>query len=83
MKYRQQLAKKKELGDMSMSSMSFNVPSVEEHMKSLSVKFITFSANDCGYSKSAYDLIVNWAHLFFLKAKDVANKENSSQRICK
>ena len=39
-----------------------DVPSVEELMKRPLAKFITFFANDYGYSGSAKDLIVNWVH---------------------
>ena len=60
-----------------MSSMSFDVPSVEELMKSPLDKCITFSANDCCYNGSAKDLIMNWVHPIFLKAKVVASKEDN------
>ena len=63
---------------MSMNSMSLDVPSEEELMKSPLAKFITFSANDCGQSGSAKDLIVNWVHPLFLKAKASASKEDNS-----
>ena len=55
-------AKKNALGEMSMNSMSFDVPSVEELMKSPLAKFITFFANDFSYIGSAKDLIKNWVH---------------------
>ena len=61
---------------MSMNSMLFDVPSVEELMKSPLTKFITFSANDYGYSGSTKDLIVNWVHQLFLQAKAAASKED-------
>ena len=54
---------------MSMNSISFHVPSEEELMESPLVKFMAFSANDCGK-----DVIVNWVHIFFLKAKAAASK---------
>ena len=53
LKYRQRLAKRKELGDMAMNAMAFNVPMQEELMKSPMAQFIIFSANDFGYSGSA------------------------------
>ena len=69
------MAKKKELGDMSMNSMSFAVPSMEELMKSPLANFITFSANDFGYGGSAQDLFVNWVHPLLLKAKAASVKK--------
>ena len=77
LKYRQQLTKKKELGDMSMNSLSFDISSVKELMKSPLAKFIAFSANDCGYRRRAKDLMVNWAHPLFLKSKATASKEDN------
>ena len=32
-------------------------------------KFITFDTNECGYSDSKHDLLVNLFHIFSLKAK--------------
>ena len=40
-------------------------------------KFITFSENDCGYSGSAHDIMVNWVHPFFLKDKYSAGKKDN------
>ena len=57
--------------------MSFDVPSVEELMKSPLGKFITFSANNFGYNGSAKDMIVNWVHPIFLKAKAATTKEDN------
>ena len=57
-----ELAKKKELGDMTINSILFYVPSVEEFMKSPLAKFTTLCANDYGYSESDKDLIENWVH---------------------
>ena len=62
---------------MSMNTISFYVQSVEELMKSPFAKFITFSANDCGYSGSTKGLIVNWVHALLLKAKAAASKEDN------
>ena len=39
--------------------------------------FIHFAANDCGYSGTRYDLIANWVHPLFLKAKSAASKEDN------
>ena len=46
-------------------------------MKCIMAKFITFSANDCGYSGSTKDLIVSWVYPLFLKAKTAASKEHN------
>jgi hypothetical protein len=40
-------------------------------------KYIHFAANDCGYRGSRYELIANWVHPLFLKAKSEASKEDS------
>ena len=48
-------------------------------------KFIHFAANDCGYSGTRMELIANWVHPLFLKAKSEANKEdnpNWRQAMC-
>ena len=62
---------------MSMNFTSFDFPSLEELKKSPLAQFITFSANDCGYSGSTKDLIVNWVHPLFLRAKAAASKEDN------
>ena len=43
-----------------------DLPSIEAIMDSCLGKFITLAANDCGYSGSAKDLMVNWVYPFFL-----------------
>ena len=40
-------------------------------------KYIHFAANDCGYKGSRYELIANWVHPLFLKAKSEARKEDN------
>jgi hypothetical protein len=40
-------------------------------------KYIHFAANDCGYTGSRYELIANWVHPLFLKAKTEASKEDN------
>ncbi|KAL7481928.1 hypothetical protein ACHAW6_007608 [Cyclotella cf. meneghiniana] len=40
-------------------------------------RFIHFATNDCGHSEMRYDLIVNWVHPLFLKAKSNASKIDS------
>ena len=62
---------------MSMNSMTFDVPSLEEFMKIPLSKFITISLNDCGYNGSTRDLIMNWVHPLFLNVKAEASKEDN------
>ena len=57
--------------------MAFDVPLVEELMKSSMVKFITFLTNDCDNSRSIKDLIVNQVHPLLLQAKAAASKEDN------
>ena len=40
-------------------------------------KFITLAINNCGYSGTSEDLIVNHVHPFFLKAKATASAEDN------
>ena len=65
MKYKQKLAQRKKWCDMVMNTRAFVIPSVKELLKSPLAIFITFSANDCGYSGH---LIVNWINPLFLEA---------------
>ena len=50
---------------------------IEDIMKCPLSKFIHFAANDCGYRGTKRNLIVNWIHLLFLKAKSSASKEDN------
>ncbi len=52
-------------------------PAIEELLASPLSKFITFSANDCGYRGSFTKIFVTAVHPFFLKAKSEANKEDN------
>ncbi len=54
-----------------------DVPSMEELMDSPLYHFITFAANSCGYSGTTKELIVNWVHPLFLKAKAEASKADN------
>ena len=46
-----------------------------------SAKYITLAANDCGYSCTSEELIVNYVHPLFLKAKsDASRKDNPNCR---
>ena len=92
-KYRQQMAKRRFEGDAMLRAQSLSqalsfsgrakqnvpddMPSIEDIMNCPLSKFIHFAANDCGYSGSRRDLIVNWVHPLFLKAKSSASKEDN------
>ena len=52
-------------------------PTVAELMDSPLSKFITLAANDCGYSGTTEELIVNYVHPLFLSAKSAASKEDN------
>ena len=54
-----------------------DVPTVEELLDSPLSCFISFAANSCGYSGMTQELIVNWAHPLFLKAKAEASKADN------
>lgn len=54
-----------------------DLPTVEDILNSPLSKFITLAANDCGYEGSTKELIVNWVHPLFLKAKAEASKEDN------
>jgi len=51
-----------------------HIPTVVELMDSPLAKFIHLAANDCGYNGSTQELICNWIHPLFLKAKSEASK---------
>ena len=50
---------------------------VEDIMDCPLSKFIHFAANDCGYSGSRLELVTNWIHPLFLKARSEASKEDN------
>ena len=50
---------------------------VEHLMNSSLAPFIELAANDCGYEGSVKELICNWVHPLFLKAKSAASKEDN------
>jgi hypothetical protein len=66
----------KENGDLILSIllMTDGIPTVAELMSSPLAKYITLAANDCGYSGTAEELIVNYVHPLFLKAYSAASK---------
>ena len=75
--YRKRLKRKREQADALMMQAEFDVPTVEALMACPLSRFIHFAANDCGYKGTRYDLIANWVHPLFLKAKS----EASNRRI--
>ena len=60
-----------------LNSLASDLPSIEDIMNCPLSKFIHFAANDCGYHGSKKDLIVNWIHPLFLKAKSTASQEDN------
>ena len=81
LKHRQRMAKRREIGDSMLNAMHFGTESknitVDELMNSHLAKFIELAANDCGYAGSTKELICNWVHPLFLKAKSAASKEDN------
>lgn len=75
--YTKRLIKKRRQADELMLSAEIEVPSVEALMACPLSKFIQFAANDCGYTGTRYDLIANWVHPLFLKAKSESSKEDN------
>ncbi len=78
MNYNKCIAACQHKADALMVQAEIEVPLVEVLMACPLSKFIHFAANDCGYSGSCYDLIANWVHPLFLKAKTEASKEDNS-----
>ena len=52
-------------------------PTVAELMASPLAKYITLAADDCGYGGTAEELIVDYIHPLFLKAKAAASREDN------
>ena len=83
MKYRQRRKRKQEIGDAMLNAMHFGDDidekpvTVGEILNSPLAKFIHLAANDCGYRGSERELICNWIHPLFLKAKAAASKEDN------
>ena len=57
-----------------MLSMTDGIPTVAELMDSPLAQYITLAANDCRYSGTAEELIVNYVHPLVLKAHSAASK---------
>ena len=75
--YRARMAQRRKDADALLCHAELEVPSIEALMASPLSNFIHFAANDCGYSGTRYDLIANWVHPLFLKAKSAASKEDN------
>ena len=58
-------------------SLDHGIPTIAELMEGPLSEYITLAANDCGYSGSTKELIVNWVHPLFLKAKSMASAEDN------
>ena len=65
----------RENGDMSLQTMMVEeqFPTVDDIMDSTFENYITLAANNCGYSGMAEELIVNYVHPMFLKAKSATS----------
>ena len=90
MKYHQKMAFIRSKGDAMLRAQSLSqsikhsvdpksddLPSIEDIMKCPLSNFIHFAANDCGYRGTKRNLIVNWIHPLFLRAKSAASKEDN------
>jgi hypothetical protein len=75
--YRQRMAKRRLQADALMLQSEMEIPTVEALMACPLSKYIHFAANDCGYKGTRYELIANWVHPLFLKAKSEASKEDN------
>jgi hypothetical protein len=75
--YRKRMAKRREQADSLMLQSEIDVPTVEALMACPLSRFIHFAANECGYKGTRYELIANWVHPLFLKAKSEASKEDN------
>lgn len=75
-KYRKRLRQQMEESDCMLNAMELrqNVPTVEELLNSPLTHFISCAANRCSYGGTTQELIVDWVHPLFLKAKAEASK---------
>ena len=84
-KYRQRMAFRRIEGDRILECDNLNSAFMKEGetltvdglLNSPLAPFIELAANDCGYTGSVKELICNWVHPLFLKAKSAANKEDN------
>ena len=80
-KYQQCLAKHGHKGDCMYLSMEDNeIPSTNQLVACPLSRFIDFAADDYGYDRTCKEVIVNWVHLFFLKARSEAS--NTATQFC-
>ena len=79
MKYRQRLKQWMDESDRMLNAMELqdDVPTVQELLDSPLFPFISFATNSCGYKGTTQELIVNWVHPLFLKAKAEASKADN------
>ena len=81
MKYRKQMGLRRAKGDRLLNSMHFEEVSKDDEidaiMNSSLSKFITFAANDCGYGGRRRELVCDYVHPLFLKAKSAVSKEDN------
>ena len=55
-----------------------SITTIAELLDSKISNFITLAANDCGYDGTTEDIIVNYVHPFFLKAKAAASQADNT-----
>ncbi len=79
LKFKQYCQNLRENGDESLSMMTMKdeFPTVANLMDSPRAKYITLAANECGYSGTEEELIVNYVHSLFLKKHAAASKEDN------
>jgi hypothetical protein len=53
------------------------IPTVADLLASPSAKYITLTANDCGNSGTAKELIVSYVHPLFFKGHSAASKADN------
>ena len=77
--YKQYKRGLQENSDRALQNMSLvdQCPTVAELMASPLARYITLAANDCGYSRTAEELIVDLVHPLLLKAKSSASREDN------
>ena len=68
-----------ENGDMSLQSIMFGqqCPTLADLTSIKLAKYITIDANNCVYGGTAEELIVNYIHPLFLKAKSAVSREDN------
>ena len=77
--YKQYNHSLREIGDMLLCNMMVGeeLSIIDELMDSPLDKYISLATNDFGYGGMADELIVNYVHLLFLKAKSAASREDN------